>query len=461
MDLERFEKNNTTNKESSEENIEVKVNLIDNDCNELCKNIVEPNHTDSFQMTYCDKSKDDIKVIQVTNALSIIASTYSESEDEEESEINITHEQITIDDSKQNNYRNNTLNDDTDSEDSENSSDSSSSSSSSSDSSSDSDTDDDENRRISSKPRYSKNSANSEFDNLPPIEDLQISVPEVLCDPIGEVGWMVEQMVVVKPKPNKPTLNFDTILFIDKGKRPLGRVFDVFGPVTEPHYCVRFNSGEHIQESNIKIGMTVYYCPNTPYTTLVFMTDLLKMKASDDVGEDELPEFSDDEEEKAYYAALKAKKSNNKGSGIYKNTPIPAKRSKIQHETGWKTKHPWHSEKKNRQHKSVYQSNNSNNNLSNNGSNLYYNQQPNNPSQQIGNYYNNYWSSTFPYNYWNQNSYSSECQPVFPSTPTQSNANPTQHTSPSFSWSSSSTFPPTYQNIPWHVPPPPPPPPSS
>lgn len=27
----------------------------------------------------------------------------------------------------------------------------------------------------------------SEFDDLPPIEDLKISVPEVLCDPLGEV----------------------------------------------------------------------------------------------------------------------------------------------------------------------------------------------------------------------------------------------------------------------------------
>lgn len=27
-----------------------------------------------------------------------------------------------------------------------------------------------------------------EFDGLPPIEELQIVVPEVLCDPLGEVG---------------------------------------------------------------------------------------------------------------------------------------------------------------------------------------------------------------------------------------------------------------------------------
>ena len=28
-----------------------------------------------------------------------------------------------------------------------------------------------------------------EFDDLPPIEDLKISVPEVLADPMGEVSW--------------------------------------------------------------------------------------------------------------------------------------------------------------------------------------------------------------------------------------------------------------------------------
>lgn len=27
----------------------------------------------------------------------------------------------------------------------------------------------------------------TELDDLPPIEDLKISVPEVLCDPLGEV----------------------------------------------------------------------------------------------------------------------------------------------------------------------------------------------------------------------------------------------------------------------------------
>lgn len=91
-----------------------------------------------------------------------------------------------------------------------------------------------------------------------------------------QVGWMVDQMVVVKPKAEKPTLNLDTVLFLDRGRRVLGRIFDVFGQVSEPHYCVRFNSSEHIKQSEIKAGMTVYFCPNTPYTSVVFVHDLLK-----------------------------------------------------------------------------------------------------------------------------------------------------------------------------------------
>ena len=95
----------------------------------------------------------------------------------------------------------------------------------------------------------------SELDDLPPIEELQISVPEVLCDPLGEVAWMVEQLVVVKPKAGKPTLNLDTVLFVERGQRTLGKIFDVFGQVSEPHYCVRFNNSEHIEKCDIKVGL--------------------------------------------------------------------------------------------------------------------------------------------------------------------------------------------------------------
>lgn len=88
----------------------------------------------------------------------------------------------------------------------------------------------------------------------------------------------MEQLVVIKPKPGEPTLNLDTILFVNKGTKALGKIFDVFGSVSEPHYCVRFNDAKHIQDNDIKVGMQVYYCPsNTSYTSFVFLHELTKL----------------------------------------------------------------------------------------------------------------------------------------------------------------------------------------
>ncbi|CAK9809061.1 H/ACA ribonucleoprotein complex non-core subunit NAF1 [Anthophora quadrimaculata] len=204
--------------------------------------------------------------------------------------------------------------------------------------SNESDSDDSSNKK--NKRNYTREQKNNEIknelDDLPPIEDLKISVPEVLCDPLGEVAWMVEQLVVVKPKSGKPTLNLDTVLFVDKGQRALGKIFDVFGQVSEPHYCVRFNSSEHIKQSDVKVGMTVYYCPNTEYTSLVFLHELMKIKGIDATA-DEPPEFSDDEEERAYYEKLKTKQANNTNE-----TDIPLKRKRTSKPTtGWQSNHPW------------------------------------------------------------------------------------------------------------------------
>lgn len=91
-----------------------------------------------------------------------------------------------------------------------------------------------------------------------------------------KVGWFVKEVVIVCPKPDKPTLNSDTVLFIDKGQKVLGRICEVFGPVKDPHYSVRFNSSEHIEQRGIKKGMLVYYSPGDLYTTLVFLKDLEK-----------------------------------------------------------------------------------------------------------------------------------------------------------------------------------------
>ncbi|KAJ8686355.1 hypothetical protein QAD02_022149 [Eretmocerus hayati] len=285
--------------------------------------------TVSVQPSMTENDGKDLYIIDTRSSLHAISSQYngmsSDSDNEDnESEVNI------IPDTKDYRTQNEILLTSDNSSDSESDSSSSESDSDSEDSKSgknDSAESDDENHSSSQQDKSRRNfKQKGEFDDLPPIENLQISVPEVLCDPLGEVAWTVEQMVVVRPKPGKPTLNLDTVLFINKGQRALGHIFDVFGQVSEPHYCVRFNSSDHIKESEIKVGMTVYYCPNSEYTSLVFLSELTKMKASDDIGEDEPPEFSDDEQEQAYLASIKYKKGLDKSKSAPSEVPNKRRR---------------------------------------------------------------------------------------------------------------------------------------
>ncbi|KAB7504768.1 H/ACA ribonucleoprotein complex non-core subunit NAF1 [Armadillidium nasatum] len=163
------------------------------------------------------------------------------------------------------------------------------------------------------KPKKKKPSYYDEIE-LPPIEDLHISVEENEAKPIGTILHTVANLVVVKTYPGLPAVNLDSVLFLDQGKRALGRVDDVFGPIYEPLYVVRFNSPEHIQEKGIKKEEIVYFAPETEHTSFVILDDLINMKGSDASWKDnrEPPEhcldYSDDEEERRAKQVLKSKK---------------------------------------------------------------------------------------------------------------------------------------------------------
>ncbi|XP_053990219.1 H/ACA ribonucleoprotein complex non-core subunit NAF1, partial [Hylaeus volcanicus] len=211
--------------------------------------------TDSIENL--EQKDDDIRIVHENTvelsaessnklcSLSNIALEYGDSDSETESNPDIDkHEDGEIDMLKEIQMQSYRLISSSSSEESDSEDDSTSTDSNSSlnDKSSESDSNDNTNKK--SKENNTKgrkhHEMKSELDELPPIEDLKISVPEVLCDPLGEIAWMVEQLVVVRPKPGKPTLNLDTVLFVEKGQRALGKIFDVFGQVSEPHYCVRF-----------------------------------------------------------------------------------------------------------------------------------------------------------------------------------------------------------------------------
>ena len=149
--------------------------------------------------------------------------------------------------------------------------------------------------------------------DLPPIEDLHITVPEYECIEIGTIQSHIEEMIVVKSKQNSAALDLESVLFLDKGQRPLGKVFDVIGPVMQPFYCVRFNSKEHVLEKKIEVGMPVFFAPRTEHTNFVFLAELMKMKGSDASWENDREppafacDYSDDEEERMARKAQKRK----------------------------------------------------------------------------------------------------------------------------------------------------------
>ena len=114
--------------------------------------------------------------------------------------------------------------------------------------------------------------------DLPPVEELDLTVPEAEVVKIGTVSSCVEELVVIESLPGVPAIDLDSVLFVESGRRALGRVFDVIGPVARPLYCVRFNSAAHIQRTGVLRGMEVFFAPRTEYTTFVFLEQLMKMK---------------------------------------------------------------------------------------------------------------------------------------------------------------------------------------
>ncbi|XP_053679048.1 H/ACA ribonucleoprotein complex non-core subunit NAF1 [Anopheles nili] len=155
---------------------------------------------------------------------------------------------------------------------------------------------------------------------LPHIEELTITVPETECKPIGHIDSIVAQIVLVQSVVGAELLNLDTVLFLERGKRALGKIFDVIGQVNQPIYCILFNSNQEVLSRNIELGAEVYCAPRTEYTSFIILSELMRTKGSDASwkNDNEIPaylaEHSDDEAERS------AKKNRKKG--VRNNQPM-------------------------------------------------------------------------------------------------------------------------------------------
>ncbi|XP_077156096.1 H/ACA ribonucleoprotein complex non-core subunit NAF1 isoform X2 [Paroedura picta] len=147
-----------------------------------------------------------------------------------------------------------------------------------------------------------------------PVEDPTIFLPEsVELMPLGKVSSIIEHLVIVESLNGLPPVNEDSVLF-KQDHYSIGKVSEVFGPVSHPFYTLQFKSPEHIEAKGIKVHDEVYFAPSVEsFTQYVFPEQLKQEKGSDASWKnDEEPppealDFSDDEKEKA----AKQKKSQN------------------------------------------------------------------------------------------------------------------------------------------------------
>ncbi|CAA0825104.1 nuclear assembly factor 1 [Striga hermonthica] len=162
-------------------------------------------------------------------------------------------------------------------------------------------------------PIVSKN----ELKVLPPVPPVNVTLEthhETL--PVGVILSIVGAQVIVEGLEKHNPLNEGSILWVTKTRLPLGIIDEIFGPVKNPYYIVRYNSESEVP-AGIELGTLISFVEE--FANHVLNDKSLYQKGYDASGEndeelsDEL-EFSDDEKEAEYRKMLKMKKRGNDGS---------------------------------------------------------------------------------------------------------------------------------------------------
>ncbi|KAM7270971.1 hypothetical protein ACFE04_030185 [Oxalis oulophora] len=155
------------------------------------------------------------------------------------------------------------------------------------------------------------NVAKNEFQNLPPVPRVDVSLePHHQPSPVGAVLSIVGPKVIVEGAENHNPLNEGSILWITESRSPLGLIDEIFGPVKNPYYVVRYNSEDEVPAS-IKEGTLISFVQE--FANHVLNDKNLYQKGYDGAGEngEEVSDeefFSDDEKEAEYRKLQKMNK---------------------------------------------------------------------------------------------------------------------------------------------------------
>ncbi|KAI3774187.1 hypothetical protein L1987_48732 [Smallanthus sonchifolius] len=178
---------------------------------------------------------------------------------------------------------------------------------------------DDEDDYVVKDPIRSKN----EVKDLPPVPAVTVTIqPHHQTLPVGVILSIMGAQVIVEGVEDHNPLNEGSILWITESRSPLGVVDEIFGPVKNPYYIIRYNSETEIP-TGIQQGCLISFVPEFADHVLNSNNNLYK-KGYDASGEndeelsDEL-EFSDDEKEAEYKKMLKMSKRGSNEQNMKKD----------------------------------------------------------------------------------------------------------------------------------------------
>ncbi|KAI9086620.1 hypothetical protein K1719_031214 [Acacia pycnantha] len=143
----------------------------------------------------------------------------------------------------------------------------------------------------------------NELEDLPSVPPVNVTLgPQHQMLPVGVVLSIVGTQVIVEGMEKHAPLNDGSILWITETRTPLGLVDEIFGPVKNPYYTVRYNSENEIPKG-VRVGTLISFV--VEFADHVLNNKDLYKKGYDASGlnDEEVSdeaEFSDDEKEAEY-----------------------------------------------------------------------------------------------------------------------------------------------------------------
>lgn len=170
-----------------------------------------------------------------------------------------------------------------------------------------------------------------EVEDLPPVPMVEVTLqPNHQLLPVGVISSIMSNRVIVEGSVLHSPLNEGSILWVTDTRLPLGLVDEIFGPVKNPYYVVRYNIEEEVP-AGVGVGIAISFVAE--FASQILSDMELYKKGYDASGEndeevDNEIEFSDDEREAEHKKSLReGKRVINHCKGVKQEARFERKRN--------------------------------------------------------------------------------------------------------------------------------------